>query len=140
MPYNAASLLSSTISFNISQQQLQGILHHFFELSNPLATHSTIYNLVVKAARNDYLIVPLHLGTFFGLNWDSDLFDCTDSKDTCLWGVDDGGKAVNGCVHAHIADGEGSTLIFFWLEFAITSALSEILDLCGDGFKTESFD
>ena len=140
MPYSAASLPSSIISVTISQQQLQRILHHLFELPNPLTTHSTIYHLMVKAACNSYLIIPLQLGTFFGLNWDSNLFDCTDRKNTCLWGIDDGGKAVDGCVHAHIADGEGSTLIFFWLEFAVTSALSEILDLCGDGFETESFD
>jgi hypothetical protein len=43
-----------------SKQQLQRILHHLLKLPDPLATHSTIHNLMIKASRNNYLIIPVY--------------------------------------------------------------------------------
>ena len=61
-------------------------------------------------------------------------------EDSGLWWVNDGREAVDRWVHAHVANGKGSALIFFWFQFAISRALSEVLDLCRDRFEAESFD
>jgi hypothetical protein len=122
-----------------SQQQLQRILHHLLKLANPFTTNSTINNLMIKASSNRYLVIPLYRGAFFALDGDSDLLGGADSEDAGLWWVDDGGKSVDCGVHAHVADGEGSALVFFRLELAVSGALSEVFNLGGDGFETETF-
>merc|ERR1712000_490322 len=112
------------------QQQLQRILNHLLELLDPLASNSTVDNLVVEATGDYYLVVPLNRCALLGL----------DGEDAGLWWVNDGCEAVNGRVHAHVADGESSALVLLWLQLAVSGALAEILDLCGDGLESEAFD
>jgi hypothetical protein len=123
-----------------SKQQLQRILNHLLKLTDPVAANGTIHDLMIKARRDDDLVIPLYRRSVFCLSGDSDLLCCADGQDPGLGWVDDGCKAVDGWVHAHVADGEGSTLVFFWLELAVSCALAEIFNLCGDRFETETFD
>ena len=122
------------------QQQLQRILNHLLELLDPLASNSTVDNLVVEATGDYYLVVPLNRCALLGLDGDGDLLGGSDGEDAGLWWVNDGCEAVNGRVHAHVADGESSALVLLWLQLAVSGALAEILDLCGDGLESEAFD
>lgn len=127
-------------SFPHLQQQFQRVLHNLLKLLHPLASYCTINNLMIKGSRNYDLLVPLHARPVFCLGRDRYFLCSSDGEDACLRGVDDGGETVDGGVHAHVGDGEGSALVFFWLELSVSGALAEIFDLGGDGFETETFD
>lgn len=42
--------------------------------------------------------------------------------------------------HAEVADGEGSALVFFWLELAISSALGQFFRAVGNGCQASCAD
>lgn len=122
------------------QQKLQRVLNHLLKLLNPLSTNGTIHHLVVEATSNDDLVIPLGNGTLLSLNGDGNLADSTDSQDTGLRGVDNSGEALNGSVHTHVADGEGTTLVLLGLELVVTGTLAKVTDLVGDAGQTETLD
>ena len=49
------------------QHHLQWVLYHLLQLPNPFTTNSTINNLVIKAASDNDLIIPLRDCSFFGV-------------------------------------------------------------------------
>jgi hypothetical protein len=69
MPSNYNHHFSFHIPFHLqrtySKQQFQRILDHLLKLANPLASHSTIHNLMIKTSRNNDLIVPFYRCPFF---------------------------------------------------------------------------
>ena len=122
------------------QQELQRVLDHLFQLLDPLTTDGTVNHLVVEAAGDDDLVIPLGDSALGGLDGDGNLADGADGQDTGLRGVDDGGEALNGGVHAHVADGEGTALVLLGLELVVTSTLAQVADLVGDAGETKTLD
>lgn len=95
---------------------------------------------MVEATGDDDLLIPLGNGALGGLDGDSDLADGADGQDTGLRGVDDGGEALDGGVHAHVADGEGTALVLLGLKLVVTSTLAQVADLVRDARQTETLD
>lgn len=93
---------------------------------------------MVEAACNDDLVVPFGDGALLGLNGNSHLADGADGQNTSLGRVDHGGEALNGRVHTHVADGEGTTLVLLGLELVVTGTLTQVTDLVGDAGQTQS--
>jgi len=94
-------------SWQLLQHKLKRVLNDLLQLLDPLTTDGAVHYLVVEATGHDDLVIPLSNDALLGLDGDSDLADGADGQDTGLRGVDDGGKALNGGVHTHVADGEG---------------------------------
>lgn len=123
--------------FSNLQKEFQGVLQNLLELTHPLGTDGTVNNLVVEAASEGDLVVPLDGGLAILVGGrDSDLAGGADSQDSGLGRVDDGSEVRDGVVHAHVGDGNGAALVLLGLELAVTSLLGELLDLVGDGLQT----
>lgn len=120
------------------EQKLKRVLNDLLQLLDPFATNSTVHNLVVEAASNDDLLVPLGEGALLGLNGDGDLADGTDGENTSLGRVDHSGEALNSRVHTHVADGESTALVLLGLELVVTGTLAKVTDLVGDAGQTQS--
>ena len=120
------------------QHQVERVLNGGLELLHELTTNSAIDNLVVERTGDDDLVIPLD--AILALGGDGNLLDGTNSDDAGLGRVDDSGESVNGSVHAHVGDGDGTTLVLLRLELAVTGALAEGLDLAGDGLETGTVD
>ena len=119
------------------QHEFQGVLDNLLQLLDPFSTNGTINDAVVEAGSDDDLVIPFNGGSLLGLNGNSDLAGGTDGKDSGLRGVDDGGESLNGGVHAQVADGEGTTLVFLGLELVVASALTKVLDSVGNAGETK---
>lgn len=120
------------------KQKLKRVLNNLLQLLDPFATNGTVHNLVVEAASNDDLLVPLGDGALLGLNGDSNLAGGADGENTSLGRVDHSGEALNSRVHTHVADGESTTLVLLGLELVVTSTLAKVTDLVGDAGQTQS--
>lgn len=122
--------------FSNLQKEFQGVLENLLELAHPLGADGTVNDLVVEAASEGDLVVPLDgsLAVLVG-GGDSDLSGGADSQDSGLGRVDDGSEVVDGVVHAHVGDGDGAALVLLGLELAVTSLLSQLLNLVGDGLE-----
>lgn len=120
------------------QQKLERVLNDLLQLLDPLTTNGTVDDLVVEAAGDDDLVIPLGNGALLGLHGDGDLAGGADSQDTGLRGVDDGSEALNGGVHAHVGDGEGTSLVLLRLELVLAGTLAKVLDLVGDAGQTQA--
>ena len=123
---------------NFLQQKLERVLNDLLQLLDPLATNSTVNDLVVEAASHDDLVIPLSHGTLFGLNGNGNLASSADGQDTSLRGVDDSSEALNSGVHAHVRDGEGTALVLLGLQLVLAGTLAKILDLVGDAGQAET--
>lgn len=118
------------------QKQLKGVLEDLLELAEPLSADGTVNDLVVEAGSEADLVVKLDTGAaVLVLGGDSNLAGGANGEDGSLGRVDDGGEVVNGGVHAHVGDGDGTTLVLLGLELAVAGLLGEILDLGGDGLE-----
>lgn len=123
------------------QQQLQRVLEHLLELTDPLGTNSAVNYLVVEAGGDGNLVLPLGAdGAILVLDGHSDLLGGTNGEDSGLRRVDDGGEVVNGGVHTHVGDGDGAALVFLGLELVVASLLGESLDLVGNGLEATALD
>lgn len=122
------------------QQELERVLDNLLQLLDPLTTNGTVDDLVVEAAGDDDLVVPLGDGALLGLNGNGNLASGADSQDTGLGGVNDGSEALNSGVHAHVGDGEGTTLVLLGLELVLAGALAKVLDLVGDAGQAQALD
>lgn len=125
-------------SWQLLQHKLKRVLNDLLQLLDPLATNGAVHDLVVEATGHDDLVIPLSNGAFLGLDGDSDLADGADGQNTGLRRVDDGGEALNGGVHTHVADGEGTALVLLGLELVLASTLAEVADLVRDARQTQS--
>ena len=122
------------------QQKLQGVLDDLLQLLDPFTADGAVNHLVVEATSDDDLVIPLGDGALLGLDGDSNLAGGANSQDTGLRGVDDSSEALNGGVHAHVADGEGAALVLLGLELVLAGTLAKVLDLVGDAGETETGD
>jgi hypothetical protein len=116
------------------QKELKRVLDNLLDLLEPLSTDGTVNDLVVEAGSEGDLVIELNTGLVVG--GDGNLLGGTNGEDGSLGRVDDSGEVVNSRVHAHVGDGDGTTLVLLGLELAITSLLGKRLDLRRDSLKT----
>lgn len=123
------------------QKEFQGVLENLLELTHPISTSGTVNDLVVEAASNGNLVIPLNNGlTILVLGGHGDLSGGANSQDSGLGRVDDGSEVLDSIVHAHVGDGDGAALVLLGLELTIARLLGELLDLGGDGLEATSLD
>jgi hypothetical protein len=120
------------------QKELKRVLDNLLELLNPLSTDGTVNDLVVEASSKGDLVVKLNTGLVVG--GDGNLLGGTNGEDGSLGRVDDSSEVVNSRVHAHVGDGDGTTLVLLGLELAVTSLLGKRLDLRRDSLKATALD
>ena len=122
------------------KHQFQRVLDDIFEFPDPLPAHGAIDDFVIEACCHDDLVIPLRPRSALGLDRDGHLLGGANGQDPCLRRVDDGCESLDGSVHSHVADGEGTALELFGLQFAILGAPGQIFDLSGDAFQSQAFD
>lgn len=119
------------------QQHLERVLHVSLESLQPGSGNGAINDTVV-AGKSDFHNVANSEAVLLGLIGNNLLLSATDSKDTRLRGVDDGGEVLD-AKHAKVGNAEGTTLVFVRSKFTITSTSSHVLDSVGDIRKTTRF-
>ncbi|KAH6610218.1 hypothetical protein Trco_000238 [Trichoderma cornu-damae] len=96
---------------NTRGKEFQGVLENLLELTHPLGADGTVNDLVVEAASDGNLVVPVNSRlSVLILGGHGDLSGGADGQDGGLGRVDDGGEVLDGVVHAHVGDGDGAAL------------------------------
>lgn len=91
---------------------------------------------MVEAGGDGDLVLELDAGgAVLVLNGDSDLLGGADGENGGLRRVDDGSEVVDGRVHAHVGDGDGTALVLLRLELVVAGLLGQLLDLAGNGLE-----
>lgn len=93
---------------------------------------------MIETPRHHNLIAPFYpCAPVLGRRRDGYLPCRAYGQNARLRGVDNSSEALNGGVHAHVADSERAALVLFRFQFPIPGALAEVFNLGRDGGQTD---